>query len=221
MKEGAQPQLVVPPEPKVVASPVSPWGQGGRAPFAISASGDTLGSPVNLDGASVVRSDIIDVPSLTVRATVPAYVCGVSDVAAIVCDDGAVVGVDIKSNATLWRADLGGETSASDAGAPFIAAVLVFDSAGIVEYSRDGELVISSVDLTNGSIRDLLVQGGSETTEPLLFLAPSISSQDHLVLLPEVGIGPTLDLAKGKAQATVLDTDASALMQEKFEIGAP
>jgi len=213
---GGGPILVVPPEPTVKSSGQEPLGQGTRGPFAVSPSGATLASPVYLDDGRVGRSDIVDVASMSVVRTVSGYVCAASDSAAILCPDGGdLIAVAFKDGAESWHVNLAQPDS--DSQAPFVYAVQAFDARVIVQYSYQDALVIVAIDVTSGTATELL----RDTDGPSHYLAPSLSSADHLVLLPAVGVSPSLELRGGKVFAAVLDAQSLNVTADAFAIGAP
>jgi hypothetical protein len=219
---GSEPTLVVPPEAKLAASAVSPYGQGTRAPLAVSASGATVVSSIYLDGGAVGRSDVVDVASLKVTATTGGFVCATTDETAIQCGaDGTIAAVDLQSGKAVWTTSIGESAGSDQSSPPFIAAVLAVENRAYVEFSRTGDLIIAAVDLASGEFQDVLVQRGGASSAPFLFLAPTLSTTDDLVLLPDVGIGPSLERTEGKVSVSVFDTATSTLSADVFTLGKP
>jgi hypothetical protein len=220
---GAKALEVIPPEPALRPVPVSPFAEGERAPLKVSASGLTVASAVYLEGGVVGRTDVISMVDLTVRTTLTSYVYALTDeVALVATGNGSIGGVRLSDGALEWSVPLGA-TGAPVNGEPAIAvlAAVADQGSAFVEFTTGSGMDIVRVDLSTGKVRTVLSQGYPGQSQPLLYLAPSLSSTSHLVLLPEIGLGPSLELAKGRVLGTVLDTTTESLLPATFVIGAP
>jgi hypothetical protein len=215
------PVLLVPPEPGLEIS-TYPFGDGIRAPFQVSATGDTLASAVYLDGGATGRVDVIDVPTLKVRTTLPRFVYAVSDTNALMAASAGsgtkVEFVDLDSEKTLWTSALQGENGPS---AAFIFAAYMDSSVIIIQLERSPKLIVAAIDTSSGSIHELLVQNGAEQDVVPLYLEAGLSSPTMIVLFTAPGIATALGQAGGRASATVLDPSTGELRANAFEVGTP
>ena len=219
--ERAEPINVVPPEATAKPSTREPLGQGTRGPFAVSVSGRTITSPVYLDEGRVGRTDVIAVEKLALRSSLPTYVCATSDSLGIACPgDGRLVGISLSDGVDRWHTDLAAGTQ-NEGAIAFIAAVEAYEKTAIVEFSFDNRLFHSSVDLETGKAQNVLIQGEGGQPGPFMFLGRRLSSESHLVLLPEVSLSAALELAEGTLLASMVDMTTGSTTVDAFTIGAP
>lgn len=211
----AEPEMVLAPEPEIATS-IAPFGSGRRAPFAASISGATLASPVYLVGGEVGRTDIVDVATLTLRTTVPGFVIAVNDHSAITLvndgPDAALRMFDLVTGEVAWE---GGPTAAEVT----VLAAVAADDTVVVQYLRDLRLVISRLELGSGSETVLLTQDLSDRHARPLFMASALSSGEHVVLLEDIGVGPSLFTGEGRAPVALLEVDTGEVTPNAFWIG--
>lgn len=211
--------LVVPPEATVRMSS-APFGDGIRAPLRVSATGRTLASAVYLADGTTGRVDVIDVPALQVRATLPRYVYAVDDNSALMqaaADSGNKVElIDLGSGEALWASTL------SDDGSGPVMILQAFSDGGqiVLQFERSPRLIVATIDSASGSMRELLVQDGADKTVVPLYMEPGLSSATVIVMLARPGVAAALEAADGRARATVLDGATGQLTDDAFVIGA-
>ena len=155
---------------------------------------------------------VIDVQSGSVRAAlVDAVPRGVTNEAILVSESGMLTLQDLNTGAPLWAIETPQDTNG------ILTTPVPRDGEFIVGFEGDGPTyVIAAISLQTGAIRDLVVQpaGGADT----LYLAPSLSSADDLVLLPDLTLSEAFG-DTGEFSASLLDPDTGEIIRDVFSIG--
>ena len=214
------PVLVVPPEPTVRMS-TAPFGEGIRAPLRVSATGHTVASAVYMAEGATGRVDLIDVPTLKVRTTLPRYVYAINDSTALMqasAESGNKVElIDLSSGEARWASTLSDEQSSP----VMILQAIADEEMFVLQFERSPRLIVAILESASGTIRELLVQDGADKTVRPLYMEAGLSSASVIVLLERPGVAATVEAAGGWASASILDGATGHLTHAAFDIGAP
>lgn len=209
------PQAIIP-----AGGSLAPFGApASRGPLAISPSGRTLVSAIV--GTAADRTDVIDVPSLAVRAKFDGMGIATTDRATLVVRNASTSQppaslsfVEIATGSEIgqvWQDLLQGS-------APFqnteilIYASVAGDGELFVAFPRDRDYVIAAVAEDTGRIRDILVQ-----PDEALEIRPDLSGPGVLGLVPASGaiLDPDGSL---RFPVTLLDPATAILEPAAFTI---
>jgi hypothetical protein len=222
LTEGAKPTEVVPPEPD--GSLDDNRETGARGLFKLSPTGATLASAVYAEG-EVQRVDVIDVATLSVRASLKQFVYALNDDFAIARPVDDPVGevaqlVSLRTGNIQWEAQLR-DARGNEAEWFQMISALAGESDMFLEFERGSDLVLLSLNISTGKAAELLVQDNSARDARPIYMAPQLSSATAIVLLPVPGVGRAIDLAGGRADVAVFEVASQTLSEDLFKIGAP
>jgi hypothetical protein len=175
-------------------------------------------------GPLAERTDVIDVPSLTVRTTFDGMGIGTTDRVALAVHQAWTM--TSSTRLALFDFATGREVGQVwqdllQSTAPFqntdflVYATAPGDGELFVSFPRGGDAVIAAVAEDSGQVREILIQPGQA-----LWLNAELSSASHLVLLPDFDIASSLGTA-GRAHATLLDPESGIVQTDAFTIGTP